>query len=335
MSVQPRSASSRQQCSSEPPVASIGSSTSTGRPARSAGQRLHVGARLERLLVAGQPDEAHRRLGQQGQRGVGHAEPGPQHRHEQRRVGQPGALGRARPASRSGTARPAKERAASYTSMVVSSCSAARNDAGVGAGVAHRGEPRLGERMINDEYVHGVQPTGRHPRSDCRLALRRLARHDGDSDVGACAGRRPAPTCETLARLLPARAARCRPGRRRAAGGDAGHPVDQDDRQGVGDRPGDPHGRPDHAGGRGHPGQGAGAVRQGPPARPGRPDLPVGRRGLRLPVDGPGRRRGAGAAPASTWPAWPPRSRPARRRWRSSSPTPGPRSRPAPTRSTW
>ena len=36
-SVQPRSTSSWQQCSSEPPVASIGSSTSTGRPARSPG----------------------------------------------------------------------------------------------------------------------------------------------------------------------------------------------------------------------------------------------------------------------------------------------------------
>jgi hypothetical protein len=37
MSVQPRSASRRQQCSSEPPVASIGSSTSTGSPLRSVG----------------------------------------------------------------------------------------------------------------------------------------------------------------------------------------------------------------------------------------------------------------------------------------------------------
>ena len=37
MSVAPRSASSRQQCSREPPVASIGSSTSTGSPVRSTG----------------------------------------------------------------------------------------------------------------------------------------------------------------------------------------------------------------------------------------------------------------------------------------------------------
>ena len=37
MSGHPRPASSLQQCSSDPPVASIGSSTSTGRPARSGG----------------------------------------------------------------------------------------------------------------------------------------------------------------------------------------------------------------------------------------------------------------------------------------------------------
>ena len=105
----------------------------------------------------------------------------------------------------------------------------------------------------------------------------------------------------TVARLrrgaagLPARAARGRPGRRGAAGGDAGHPLDQDDRQGLGDRPGHPDGRPDHAGGRRHPRQGARAVRQGAagPTRPTRPARSVAR-GLRLPGDGAGRRRGAG-----------------------------------------
>ena len=59
-----------------------------------------------------------------------------------------------------GYASTASDRAASYTSIVVSSCSAARNDAGVGAVVAHRGEAGLGQRVIDDEYVHGVQPTG-------------------------------------------------------------------------------------------------------------------------------------------------------------------------------
>ena len=37
MSSAPRSVSRRQQCTSEPPVASIGSSTSTGRPVSDAG----------------------------------------------------------------------------------------------------------------------------------------------------------------------------------------------------------------------------------------------------------------------------------------------------------
>ena len=43
----------------------------------------------------------------------------------------------------------------------------------------------------------------------------------------------------------------------------------------VGHRPGHPDGRPDHAGGRRHPGQGAGPVRQGPPTRSDRPDCPA------------------------------------------------------------
>jgi hypothetical protein len=29
----------------------------------------------------------------------------------------------------------------------------------VGAGVAHGGEARLGQGVVNDEYVHGGQPT--------------------------------------------------------------------------------------------------------------------------------------------------------------------------------
>ena len=86
-------------------------------------------------------------------------------------------------------------------------------------------------------------------------------------------------------------------------------------RQGLGDRPGDPDGRPDHPGGRRHPGQGARAVRQGAAPRPGRPDLPA-----RSPRSAStrmvaGRGRGAARQPACTWPAWRPRSRPARRRW--------------------
>ena len=98
-----------------------------------------------------------------------------------------------------------------------------------------------------------------------------------------------------------------------AARGDARHPVDQDHRQGLGDRPGDLDDRPDHARGRGHPGQGARAVRQGAAARPGRPDAPAGRRGLRLPRHGRRWRSRRCAAAACTSPASRPRSRAAGR----------------------
>ncbi|BCB79985.1 hypothetical protein Pflav_063950 [Phytohabitans flavus] len=47
----------------------------------------------------------------------------------------------------------------------------------VGAGIAHGGQARLGQGVINDEYVHGGQPTA------CLDS-----RYDGDSDVGG-AGR--------------------------------------------------------------------------------------------------------------------------------------------------
>ena len=45
-------------------------------------QLRHVVVRLERLLIARQPDEAHLRFREQADRSVGHAEPGPQHRHD-------------------------------------------------------------------------------------------------------------------------------------------------------------------------------------------------------------------------------------------------------------
>ena len=189
----------------------------------------------------------------------------------------------------------------------MSSCSAARNDAGVGARVAHRGEPGLGQRVINDEYVHGAQPTGQS-RSTVRTP-RRIAVMTATATSSVRLPDSPAPAD------LPARAARRRPGGRGAAGGRARHPLDQDHRQGPGHRPGDPDGRPDHPGGRRHPGQGARAVRQGAAPRPGRPDLPA-----RSPRSASTRRWSRSpprccAAPACTWPAWPPRSRPARRRW--------------------
>ena len=70
----------------------------------------------------------------------------------------------------------------------------------------------------------------------------------------------------------------------RAAG--ARDAVDQDHRQGLRHRPGDPDGRPHDPGGPGHPRQGARARREGDAARSRRPDLPVHRRRLRLPRPG-------------------------------------------------
>ena len=95
-----------------------------------------------------------------------------------------------------------------------------------------------------------------------------------------------------LAAALPPRAARRRPGRRRGPGRRARHPVDQDHGQGVRPRPRHPDGRPDHAGGPGHPRQGARPLGEGGAARPGRPDVPLHGRRLRLP--GHGRHRQAG-----------------------------------------
>ena len=70
-----------------------------------------------------------------------------------------------------------------------------------------------------------------------------------------------------------ARAARRGPGGGGGAGRHAGHPVHQAGRQAVGAERRHRDGRPDHAGGRGHAGQGPGAVRQGQagPTRPTRP----------------------------------------------------------------
>ena len=96
-----------------------------------------------------------------------------------------------------------------------------------------------------------------------------------------------------LAPPVPARTPWCGPGRRRGPGRLPRHPVDQDHRQGLRPRPGHPDGRPDHARGLRHPRQGPGAVLEGDAARPGRPVLPAGRGGVRLPRHGADRPRDA------------------------------------------
>ena len=84
-----RSTSSSHVCTSDPPVASIGSITITGRPASDSGSLLTYGFGRERLLVPADPDEADVGVGQQLLGGVHEPEPGPQDRHHHRLHGEP------------------------------------------------------------------------------------------------------------------------------------------------------------------------------------------------------------------------------------------------------
>ena len=98
---------------------------------------------------------------------------------------------------------------------------------------------------------------------------RRRARVDG----AAAAVRRRHPLRLGVPRL-PARPAGRRPGRRRGPRRRAGHPVDQDHGEGLGDRHRHLDGRPHHARGRRHPRQGPQPRREGPPPDPGDPSCP-------------------------------------------------------------
>ena len=141
---------------------------------------------------------------------------------------------------------------------------------------------------------------------------------------------RPGPLGSLLGRVTAVDQVGVEAARRRAQA-----PLDQEGVEALGARPRDPDDGSDDARGEGHAGQGPGDVRQGDAPAAGRPDDPVGRRGVRLPR---ARRRGEGrphAARPSRSPASPPASRPARRSATSRSPRRGRRSRPAPTRSTW
>jgi hypothetical protein len=106
------------------------------------------------VLVAGQPDEAHRGLGEQPERRVRHAEAGAQYRYQQRRVGQPGALGEAYRrgdwvvVDRHLTGRLVDQ----HGGQLVQGGPEVRR---IGALVAHDRESGLRERMIYHEYVHG------------------------------------------------------------------------------------------------------------------------------------------------------------------------------------
>ena len=164
---------------------------------------------------------------------------------------------------------------------------------------------------------------GRRP-----LGRRGYTRRDGP-------GAGPSARVRAAAQAAAAAHRRDRPGRRRGARRRAREAQHQEGLEGLGARARDPLLRPDDARGAGHARQGRGALLEGDPARPDRPERPVGRRGLRLPEPRADRGRAARAAPASRSRPSRPRSRPARARSTSSCATSRTRSRSAPTRSTW
>ena len=92
------------------------------------GQRLQIRCGLVGFLVAGHPDEPDAGLRDQRVGLIDHAQPGAQHRHQQRRIGQPDPVVSAS-GVRTETVSQAASRVASYTNIRVRSRSAARNAA--------------------------------------------------------------------------------------------------------------------------------------------------------------------------------------------------------------
>ena len=120
-----------------------------------------------------------------------------------------------------------------------------------------------GPRILHDHGGEGTRTLrGLHSRGDYDRSP--AGRTDSRDRRHRRLGRVPAP--------VPARPPGRRPGRRRGPRRDAVDPVDQDHRQGLGDRPGDLDDRPHDARGPGHAGQGPRALREGAAPRPGRPD---------------------------------------------------------------
>jgi hypothetical protein len=122
-------------------------------------QRGHVRLRLERLLVARQADEAHLRLRQHPVRGVGHAEARPEHRHDQRRRGQPvaGRRGHRRGDRLLGDG----EVARGLIDEHLRELAQRRAEGGVvGPLVAHAGEARSGQRVVDDGQLHARHRSG-------------------------------------------------------------------------------------------------------------------------------------------------------------------------------
>ena len=145
-------------------------------------QRGHVGLGLEGLLVPRQADEAHLRLGQHAVRGVGHAQARAQHRHDQRRGGQPvaGGLDDRRPDRLLGHGELARRLVHQHLRQL-----AERGAEGgvVGALVAHPAQPGSGQRVVDDGQLHA--------RTVAALRRGRAGPAHPAERVGGAGGRRP------------------------------------------------------------------------------------------------------------------------------------------------
>ncbi|OBJ04262.1 hypothetical protein A5625_20860 [Mycobacterium sp. 1465703.0] len=119
-------------------------------------ERLQIRDRQVGFLVAGDTDESDLRLRDSGMRLVDHAEPGPQHRDQQRRIDQ---------------ARPDRRRHRGADSHRLSRCLPAgfvdqhqrefaqrsAKSGRVGAFVTQHRQPGGGQRVVDDAHFHGVE----------------------------------------------------------------------------------------------------------------------------------------------------------------------------------
>ena len=118
------------------------------------GQGLQIRRRLVGLFVARDTDEPDAGLRDQRMRLIDHAEPGAQHRHQQRRIGQArsGGFGERR-ANRDGFGRRIAgclvHQHQCQVAQGVAECRVVR------ALVAQCGQPRRGQRVVDDAHVHG------------------------------------------------------------------------------------------------------------------------------------------------------------------------------------
>ena len=159
MSTHPRSASSRQQCSSDPPVASIGSSTRTGSPVRSVGSDSMYARGWNVCSSRASPTKPIDDSGNSAS--AASAIPRPARSTGTIRGGLasrvPIGLGHRRGdrigRHREGAGRLVDDHGGEFGQRGAK-CRR------IGADVTHRGESRLRERVVHDEYVHATQRTG-------------------------------------------------------------------------------------------------------------------------------------------------------------------------------